>query len=534
MELKKSKSGLIDSIANLENTDYSKQPKLDSIYKRLIQNREQFERVMSKNISAVMQISSLDLILNQQTDNMTEVCSSVNEATETIREAAEESSIVAGQVNSQHEDLTKTIIQAAEDSSEVNSKIEHGQQELSVIKELSLTTIDDSRKMQKDMDALLDVINNMNEVIAGINSISSQTNLLALNASIEAARAGDAGRGFAVVAEEIRKLAEETQQMTANMGEFVSAIKDASQKSANSVVNTIEALNTMTDKIGTVWALNNENQQHVAHINDSINSLAAVSEEISSSMAEMENQSLNIKEQCITLTQDTKTLRAVSNELKKTVEPVVAIEKMLDESTKELGDMTDDAVSEEISSSMAEMENQSLNIKEQCITLTQDTKTLRAVSNELKKTVEPVVAIEKMLDESTKELGDMTDDAFFRMEYKEFMGYMDRAIEAHQTWLGNLKKMVESNNIVPMQFDAKKCGFGHFYYSMTPKTPEIREIWVKLEDKHRKFHNFGKEVKQCIISKDYASAKQHYNEAEQYSKELLNDFKKMKDIAAHK
>lgn len=466
MELKKSKSGLIDSIANLENTDYSKQPKLDSIYKRLIQNREQFERVMSKNISAVMQISSLDLILNQQTDNMTEVCSSVNEATETIREAAEESSIVAGQVNSQHEDLTKTIIQAAEDSSEVNSKIEHGQQELSVIKELSLTTIDDSRKMQKDMDALLDVINNMNEVIAGINSISSQTNLLALNASIEAARAGDAGRGFAVVAEEIRKLAEETQQMTANMGEFVSAIKDASQKSANSVVNTIEALNTMTDKIGTVWALNNENQQHVAHINDSINSLAAVSEEISSSMAEMENQSLNIKEQCITLTQDTKTLRAVSNELKKTVEPVVAIEKML--------------------------------------------------------------------DESTKELGDMTDDAFFRMEYKEFMGYMDRAIEAHQTWLGNLKKMVESNNIVPMQFDAKKCGFGHFYYSMTPKTPEIREIWVKLEDKHRKFHNFGKEVKQCIISKDYASAKQHYNEAEQYSKELLNDFKKMKDIAAHK
>lgn len=466
MELKKSKSGLIDSIANLENTDYSKQPKLDSIYKRLIQNREQFERVMSKNISAVMQISSLDLILNQQTDNMTEVCSSVNEATETIREAAEESSIVAGQVNSQHEDLTKTIIQAAEDSSEVNSKIEHGQQELSVIKELSLTTIDDSRKMQKDMDALLDVINNMNEVIAGINSISSQTNLLALNASIEAARAGDAGRGFAVVAEEIRKLAEETQQMTANMGEFVSAIKDASQKSANSVVNTIEALNTMTDKIGTVWALNNENQQHVAHINDSINSLAAVSEEISSSMAEMENQSLNIKEQCITLTQDTKALRTVSNELKKTVEPVVAIEKML--------------------------------------------------------------------DESTKELGDMTDDAFFRMEYKEFMGYMDRAIEAHQTWLGNLKKMVESNNIIPMQFDAKKCGFGHFYYSMTPKTPEIREVWVKLEDKHRKFHNFGKEVKQCIISKDYAGAKQHYNEAEQYSKELLNDFKKMKDIAAHK
>ena len=60
------------------------------------------------------------------------------------------------------------------------------------------------------MNTLLDVVNHMNEVIAGINSISSQTNLLALNASIEAARAGEAGRGFAVVAEEIRKLAEQT------------------------------------------------------------------------------------------------------------------------------------------------------------------------------------------------------------------------------------------------------------------------------------------------------------------------------------
>ena len=42
--------------------------------------------------------------------------------------------------------------------------------------------------MQKDMDHLLEVINRMNEVISGIDSISLETNLLALNASIEAAR----------------------------------------------------------------------------------------------------------------------------------------------------------------------------------------------------------------------------------------------------------------------------------------------------------------------------------------------------------
>ena len=155
--------------------------------------------------------------------------------------------------------------------------------------------------MQKDMDALLDVLEHMNEVISGINSISSQTNLLALNASIEAARAGEAGKGFAVVADEIRQLAEETQKLTANMGLFVEKIKDASQKSAKSVTTTIDALGTVTEKIGNVWEINDENQQHVSKVNDSISSLAAVSEEISSSMVVLESQTVSIKDQCMQL-----------------------------------------------------------------------------------------------------------------------------------------------------------------------------------------------------------------------------------------
>lgn len=116
-----------------------------------------------------------------------------------------------------------------------------------------------------------------------IAEISEQTNLLALNAAIEAAQAGAAGKGFAIVAEEVRKLAEKTDQSVGGVVNIIKDIQTESSQATSSVETGLEELAVSIQSIEETEETFKCILKAVESVDNQLSDTAATTEEISAS-----------------------------------------------------------------------------------------------------------------------------------------------------------------------------------------------------------------------------------------------------------
>jgi methyl-accepting chemotaxis protein len=145
-----------------------------------------------------------------------ETATAVNETTTTVEEVKQ-----TAQVSAQK---AKHVAESAQRSAQVSQKG----------KTAVADSVEGMNRIREQMDSVAESIVRLSEqsqaigeIIATVNDLADQSNLLAVNAAIEAAKAGEHGKGFAVVAQEVKSLAEQSKQATAQVRGILGDIQKA-------------------------------------------------------------------------------------------------------------------------------------------------------------------------------------------------------------------------------------------------------------------------------------------------------------------
>ena len=158
--------------------------------------------------------NNTQMVIRQQ-DETTQGATAINEMSQTVSEVASHTNEAAQLADETDRETQTGSREVAATISSIEQLADEVERAASVIVELSDNTA--------EIDKVLEVI----------EGIADQTNLLALNAAIEAARAGEHGRGFSVVADEVRALANRTQESTQSIQDLIETMRNSASQAVD-------------------------------------------------------------------------------------------------------------------------------------------------------------------------------------------------------------------------------------------------------------------------------------------------------------
>lgn len=246
-------------------------------------NREKLSHSSSGILKSVqtmvLSLRRIVLQINKSKDEFDNFSRNLNKSSLLVKKSAESQLLQIDQTSTSMNEMTTTVKEVAKTAQEaasivtnINELTVSGTHIISIVGDGIDELVNDSKSVQQATLDLSKATNDIEHILEVIVDIADQTNLLALNAAIEAARAGEQGRGFAVVADEVRNLANRTEQSTNEIQSLITNLQAEAQRSVeliekntknakSAAMNTehaIEVISDIKNSMNDIRDLNNQ------------------------------------------------------------------------------------------------------------------------------------------------------------------------------------------------------------------------------------------------------------------------------------
>ena len=307
---------------------------------KMLENIRNMTKTIQKTAESVADASGTLTNTAEQSAHATQsVAQSITEVAEASHGQMDSVSEAKHQVQAFRRGLsnaTSAIENVADDIEHTSQKAEEGNQ-------LVVATVD-------QMNAIADTVVSSSEVVAKlgerskeignivevISGISGQTNLLALNAAIEAARAGEHGHGFAVVAEEVRKLAEESQNASKQIGDLIRAIQEETEEAVTAMETGRTEAEKGRENVAATGEGFSEILSMIRRIQENAGSIKATMDDLGQRAEKIDSATGEIHDAASKVASESQTVSAATEEQAAGMEEIAASSRGLSDMAHEL------------------------------------------------------------------------------------------------------------------------------------------------------------------------------------------------------